>query len=218
MGVVAAAVAIAAAASYISSSGTGFGGDGADLAERRWYGGIDTTMGSPVLGSPDAPITIVEFGDYQCHACHAWFHNSKPAIKEDYIDTGMVNLVFVDLAFLGRDSPRAAQASHCAGDQGMYWEYHNTLYDLQEERIDSWAGSERLKAFAFSMGLDPDLFGSCLDSGKHAKRVQFNVGEARKLGADSTPTFFVVGPDGRQQKIVGAQPYAVFKQVFDSMV
>ena len=95
----------------------------------RTHGTISTAMGSPILGDTSAPITIVEFGDYQCHQCYNWFHNTKPAIVQDYIDTGKANLVFVDLAFLGRDSPKAAQASYCAEDQGMYWEYHDTLYN-----------------------------------------------------------------------------------------
>ena len=66
----------------------------------RTHGTISTAMGSPILGDPSAPITIVEFGDYQCHQCYNWFHNTKPAIVEDYIETGKANLVFVDMAFL----------------------------------------------------------------------------------------------------------------------
>lgn len=120
---------------------------------------------------------------------------------------------------MGRDSPKAAQASYCAEDQGKYWEYHNHLYNSQESQIDNgWANSERLKAFAFSLDLDMELFDDCLDSGKYTKRVQYNIDEAKKLGANGTPTFFIVGPDGQQQKLVGAQPYSVFKQVLDSMI
>ncbi len=185
----------------------------------RLHGTISTTMGSPIIGSPSAPITIVEFGDYQCHQCYNWFHNTKPAIFQNYVDTGKVNLVFVDLAFLGRDSPKAAQASYCAEDQGKYWEYHNQLYISQESKIDNgWANSERLKSFAFSLGLDSELFDSCLDSGKYAKRVQSNIAEAKKFGVSGTPTFFIVGPNGQQEKLVGAQPYSVFTQVLDSMI
>ena len=185
----------------------------------RLHGTISTTGGSPIIGSPSAPITIVEFGDYQCHQCYNWFHNTKPSIFQNYVDTGKVNLVFVDLAFLGRDSPKAAQASYCAEDQGKYWEYHNQLYISQESKIDNgWANSERLKSFAFSLGLDSELFDSCLDSGKHAKRVQSNIAEAKKFGVSGTPTFFIIGPNGQQEKLVGAQPYSVFTQVLDSMI
>ena len=176
-------------------------------------------MGSPILGDPSAPVTIVEFGDYQCHQCYNWFHNTKPLISRDYIDSGKANLVFVDLAFLGRDSPTAAQATYCAEDQGKYWEYHNMLYNSQEPRIDNgWANNERLKAFAFGLGLDMELFASCLDSSKYAKRVQYNIEQAREEGTTGTPTFVIVGPSGQQEKVVGAQPYSVFKQVIDSMV
>lgn len=185
----------------------------------RTHGMISTTMGSSILGNPSAQITIVEFGDYQCHQCYNWFHNTKSTVFQNYVDTGKANFVFMDLAFLGRDSPKAAQASYCAEDQGKYWEYHNQLYTAQESQIDNgWANSERLKAFAFSLGLDMELFDSCLDSGKYTKRVQYNIAEAKKLGASGTPTFFIVGLDGQQQKLVGAQPYSVFKQVLDSMI
>ncbi|MCA9812453.1 MAG: DsbA family protein [Nitrosarchaeum sp.] len=189
-----------------------------DLDMDRTHGTISTAMGSSILGSPIAPITIIEFGDYQCHQCYNWFHNTKPAIFENYVDTGRVNFIFVDMAFLGRDSPKAAQASYCAEDQGKYWEYHDLLYLSQEPQIDNgWANPERLKAFAFNLGLDMELFENCLDSGKYSKRVQFNIDEAKKHGINGTPGFFIVGPDG-QQKISGAQPYSVFKLVLDSMI
>ena len=184
----------------------------------RTHGTISTAMGSPILGNPSAPITIVEFGDYQCHQCFNWFHNTKPELIRDYIETGKVNLVFVDLAFLGSDSPKAAQASYCAEDQEMYWDYHDLLYTSQEPKIDGgWADSERLKAFAFSLGLDMELFESCLDSGKYSKRVQYNIQQARDHGVRGTPGFFIVGPDGQQQ-LGGAQPFSVFKQILDPMV
>jgi len=183
----------------------------------RTHGTISTAMGSPILGNPSAPITIVEFGDYQCEQCYAWFHETKPSIVQDYIDTGKVNLVFVDLAFLGRDSIPASMATYCAEDQGMYWEYHDLLYNSQESVDGGWANSERLKAFAFSLDLDMELFESCLDSGKYSKRVQYNIQQARENGVRGTPGFFIVGPDG-QQKIGGAQPFSVFQKILDSMI
>lgn len=210
-GVVAAAI-MSIAASLSTSS------ENIDLDMDRTHGTISTAMGSSILGNPIAPITIIEFGDYQCHQCYNWFHNTKPAIFENYVDTGRVNFIFVDMAFLGRDSPKAAQASYCAEDQGKYWEYHDLLYLSQEPQIDNgWANPERLKAFAFNLGLDMELFENCLDSGKYSKRVQFNIDEAKKHGINGTPGFFIVGPDG-QQKISGAQPYSVFKLVLDSMI
>ena len=103
------------------------------------------------------------------------------------------------MAILGRDSPKAAAATYCAEEQGSYWEFHDLLYTSQESQIDNgWASPERLKAFAFSLGLDMDLFDNCLDSGKFLKRVQFNTIEANNQGATGTPTFIIVSSDRQQ--------------------
>ncbi len=212
IGVIVVAIVVGIAASYSSPSS-----ETVNLDMGRTHGSISTAMGSPILGDPSAPIPIVEFGDYQCEQCYAWFHETKPAIVRDYIDTGKANLVFVDLAFLGKDSIPASMATYCAEDQGMYWEYHDLLYTSQEHVDNGWANSERLKAFAFSLDLDFELFESCLDSGKYSKRVQYNIQQARDNGVRGTPGFFIVGPDG-QQKIGGAQPFSVFKQILDSMI
>ena len=194
-------------------------GEQYDADMSRIHGSVSTALGSPILGNPDAPITIVEFGDYQCHQCHNWFVNTKPMIMRDYIETGKANLVFVDFAFLGKDSPKAAQATYCADDQNKYWEYHDTLYTSQESKIDNgWANTERLKAFAFSLNLDMELFNECLDSDKYSKRIQYNSQQARDNGVNGTPGFFIIGPDYNQKQIGGAQPFSVFKSVLDSMV
>ncbi len=212
IGVIVVAIVAVLAASYSSSPS-----ETVNLDMGRTHGTISTAMGSPILGDPSAPITIVEFGDYQCEQCYAWFHETKPAIIQDYIDTGKANLVFVDLAFLGRDSIPASMATYCAEDQGMYWEYHDLLYNSQESVDSGWANSERLKAFAFSLDLDMELFESCLDSGKYSKRVQYNIQQARENGVKGTPGFFIVGPN-EQQQIGGAQPFSVFKKILDSMI
>lgn len=212
IGVIVGVIAIAIIAGVVSSLPED------NLDTGRSHGTISTEMGSSILGDPLAPITIVEFGDYQCHQCYNWFHNTKPAVFENYIETGKANFVFVDLAFLGRDSPIAAQASYCAEDQGMYWEYHDTLYNFQDSKIDGgWANSERLKAFAGNLGLDMESFNECLDSGKYSQRVQYNIQQAKAHGVQGTPGFFIVGPDGQEQ-LSGAQPYSVFKKILDNMI
>ncbi len=212
IGVIVVAIIAGLAASYSSSPS-----ETVNLDMGRTHGTISTSMGSPILGDTSAPLTIVEFGDYQCEQCYAWFHETKPAIVRDYIDTGKANLVFVDLAFLGRDSIPASMATYCAEDQGMYWEYHDLLYNSQESVDNGWANSERLKAFAFSLDLDMELFESCLDSEKYSKRVQYNIQQAKANGVRGTPGFFIVGPN-EQQQIGGAQPFSVFKQILDSMI
>jgi len=210
-----AAVVIIAIIASASVSQTG--NEALNLDMGQTHGTVSTAMGSPILGSASAPITIIEFGDYQCEQCYKWYHNTKDSIVQNYIETGKANLIFVDLAILGRDSPKAAAATYCAEEQGKYWEYHDLLYNFQEGVDSGWANSERLKAFAFSLELDKELFDSCVDSGKFAKRVQFNTNEAKKQGATGTPTFIIVNSEG-QQKIGGAQPYSVFQKVLDAMI
>jgi protein-disulfide isomerase len=213
-GIVAVVLIAIIASALVSQTGN----ESLNLNMGQTHGTVSTAMGSPILGSDSAPITIIEFGDYQCEQCYKWYHNTKDSIVQNYIETGKANLIFVDLAILGRDSPKAAAATYCAEEQGKYWEYHDLLYTHQEGVNSGWANSERLKAFAFSLELDTELFDSCVDSGKFAKRVQFNTNEAKKQGATGTPTFIIVNSEGKQQKIGGAQPYSVFQKVLDSMI
>ena len=174
---------------------------------------------SPALGSENAPVTIVEFGDYQCEACYHWFHNTRDTLIDNYIETGKAKLVFVDLPFLGRDSPKAAQASYCAEDQGKYWEYHTMLYTFQDGLPDSgWADRDRLNSFAFSLDMNIDEFNECMDSSKYQKRVKVNYNEAVKNGVQQTPTFIIISQDGTIEKFAGAQPYSVFAATIEPML
>ena len=180
---------------------------------------INLENGSPPLGSESAPVTIVEFGDYQCEACYAWFHNTRDTLIDNYIETGKAKLVFVDLPFLGRDSPKAAQASYCAEDQGQYWEYHTMLYTFQDGHPDSgWADRDRLNSFAFSLDMNMDEFNDCMNSSKYQKRVKANYDEAVKNDVQSTPTFIIISEDGKKKQFSGAQPYSVFSATIESML
>jgi len=180
---------------------------------------INLENGSPPLGSDVAPITIVEFGDYQCEACYHWFHNARASLIDNYIETGKAKLVFMDLPFLGRDSPKAAQASYCAEDQEKYWEYHTMLYTFQNGPPDSgWADRDRLNSFAFSLDMNMDEFNECMDSSKYKQRVKANYDDAVKNGATQTPTFILVSSDGTTKKLGGAQPYSVFAATIESML
>ena len=180
---------------------------------------LNLENGSPPLGSESASITIVEFGDYQCEACYHWFHNTRDTLIDNYIETGKAKLVFVDLPFLGRDSPKAAQASYCAEDQGKYWEYHTMLYTFQDGLPDSgWADRDRLNSFAFSLDMNVDEFNDCMDSSKYQKRVKANYDEAVKHGVQQTPTFIIISQDGTTEKFAGAQPYSVFAATIEPML
>lgn len=189
-----------------------------NLDMQRQVGDVNTSLGSPRLGSASAPVTIIEFRDYQCSNCKKWFLNTKPAIVTNYIDSGKANLIFVDIAFLGKDSIPASRATYCAEEQERYWDYHGFLYSNQMGVDNGWANNDSLKGYANNLGLDMDLFVSCMDSGKYEKRVQFNTDESVKNGVTGTPTFIIIGPQGQQERILGPQPFSVFEKTIDSML
>ena len=174
--------------------------------------------GSPPLGDEDAPITLVEFGDYQCHFCNVFFHNTKDAIVRDYIETGLVRMVFKDRTIIGPDSVVAAHGAGCAGDQGLFWEYHDTVYANWAGENTGWASLENLRGFAADAGLDVQEWSACMASSVHSDMVAASNEDARSLGVGGTPSFFVIGPDGAILNIHGAQPYEQFARVFDEML
>jgi len=180
-------------------------------------GGIDLSMSAPVEGDEDAPITIIEFGDYQCPKCKGWFQNEKSKITSNYITKGIAKLYFLDSAWLGDDSIAAAQATYCADDQGKFIEYHSTLYNNQATIQDGWANMDALKQFAKDLELDAEMFNECLDSGIYADRVSHNTEVGASLGVVETPYFFIVGPEGDIKKIAGPQPSIVFDAAINSL-
>ena len=174
---------------------------------------------SPVLGSESASVTIVEVGDYQCEMCKHWFDNTRQQVIDNYIDSGKVNMIFIDMPFLGTDSHVASMASYCAADQEKYWEYHVMLYEHQEGVDSGWASNERLKSFAFTLDLDMNEFSQCLDSKKYYYQVKLNLDKSmNSFGIQSTPTFLLINTSGEQQQIRGAQSYSVFERVIESLL
>ena len=95
--------------------------------------------GSPILGNPNAPITLVEFGDYQCHFCNVFFHSTEPEILKNYVETGKVKMIFKDYNIIGPDSISASHGAHCAKDQNLFWEYHDILYSNWTGENNGWA-------------------------------------------------------------------------------
>ena len=122
------------------------------------------------------------------------------------------------MAFQGVHSHDAAMASYCAGDQDKYWDYHVMLYEHQEGVDSGWANNERLKSFAFTLGLDIDEFSHCLDSKKYYNQVKLNLEKSTSIGADRTPTFIIVNASGEQRQIIGAQTFGVFEKVIESLL
>jgi len=91
--------------------------------------------GSPILGDPNAPITLVEFGDYQCHYCNVFFQSIEKEIIKNYVETGKVKIIFKDYNIIGPDSINASHGAHCANEQELFWEYHDILYSNGQEKI-----------------------------------------------------------------------------------
>ena len=179
-------------------------------------GGIDLSYASPILGSDDADVTIIEFGDYQCPKCKEWFLNTKPDIVTNHIETGKANLYFVDMPFLGDDSLPAAAATYCAEEQGLYWDFHSYLYSNQRGIDGGWADYSSLNDYAEILNLDEDSFADCMDSGRYDEAVLQNLEIGITNGVKGTPSFVVVGPGG-QEFISGPQPYPVFESAIDSV-
>ena len=172
--------------------------------------------GSPILGDPNAPITLIEFGDYQCHFCNVHFHNTEHSLLENYIETGKVKMIFKDFTIIGPDSVKAANGAHCANDQGKFWQYHDILYNNWTGENNGWASSDNLLRFAQELELDIEQWSDCMIKSRHSQIISENSKDARDLGITGTPAFFVIGPDNNITKINGAQPYENFERVFNS--
>ncbi len=171
---------------------------------------------SPILGSKNASITMIEFGDYQCFYCNKFYHDTEPDILKNYINTGKVRMVFKDFTIIGQDSVNAAHASHCAQEQGKFWEYHDALYNNWSGENTGWASSSNLLKFAKQVGLDTTVFDQCMSQSKYISTVQGSLSNAKDLGLTGTPDFFIILPDHSITKVVGAQPFEVFDNIFKS--
>ncbi len=172
-----------------------------------------------ILGDPNAPVTIVEYGDYQCPFCEKFFSETEPLIREKYVQAGTVRMIYRNFAFLGPESVNAAEASECAKDQKKFWAFHDELY--KKEGLDSSENNGNLNRDLFltiakDVGLNVDAFKSCIDSKKYAAVVQSEVTAAKNAGVDSTPMFFING-----QEVRGAMPYegpSGFKSIIDGVL
>ncbi len=170
--------------------------------------------GSPVMGNINAPITIVEWGDYQCTFCYKFHQNTLDIINEDFIKTGKVKIIFKDFPLNGFDSKLAAEASYCAQDQEKYWKYHDELYKNWGGERTGWITRESLTKFAETVDLDIEKFNKCLDDHKYENKVDLLYAFGKEIGIDATPSFLVFN-DEKIIKIRGNQPLEVFLKTFD---
>jgi len=173
---------------------------------------------SPILGDLNAPLTMIEFGDYQCTFCKKFFHETEGSILTNYVETGKVKMLFKDFIVVNEDSVNAASAAHCANDQEMFWQYHSILYNNWDGEGTGWASSEQLHQFASTLGLDMDKFSECMSKSKWKELVNSSKVDGRALGVGATPTFFIIDQNNKVLKITGSQHYDVFQEVFDSLL
>ena len=161
--------------------------------------------GAFVKGPKDAPVTIVEFSDFQCPFCRNVVATVKEIMRQY---EGRVKWVYRDfpIASLHPQAPKAAEAARCAGEQGKFWEYHDLLFDSQAQ-----ATMVDFRRFADQLKLDPKSFGLCLDNGRHHAAVEADVQDGARLGITGTPTFFING-----RVLVGAQPLENFRRIIEA--
>jgi protein-disulfide isomerase len=159
----------------------------------------------PFFGAVDAPITIVEFSDYECPYCRTWHTEVYSQLIDAYGD--QVRFVYRDfpLESIHANAKPAAEAANCANEQGEFWEYHDKLFSME-----LGLSPEAYQEYATQLGLDIDEFQECFESGRYQEEVQLDFEFAANLGVRSTPTFFVNGI-----AVVGAQPFEVFQQVIE---
>ena len=179
-----------------------------NIVDSKNFGTISTSLGSPFLGSSNASLTIIEFGNYQCNECQKWFQETRPVIMMEYVDKEKINMIFIDTE-LRKNIPIASFASYCANDQKKYWDYHNMLF---QNSIENEIDVDLLKEFATDLGLDSESFEECLDSRKYEKKVKYSTYEAKKNGINKIPTFIIIDSAGNYEKIVGYQPFYVFEE------
>lgn len=159
----------------------------------------------PAIGPENAPITIIEFSDYECPYCRRWFDEVYARLFEAYPD--QIRLVFRDfpLTSIHPNAQAAAEAANCANEQDAYWPFHDKLFSMQQG-----LSSEAYLQYARDLNLDLEKFEACVNERRYQNEVEADLAYAANLGVNSTPTFFVNGIP-----VVGAQPFEVFQYVID---
>ena len=183
---------------------------------------VITADDDPVLGSVDAPVTIIEFSDFQCPFCARFYSETLPLIKDNFIDTGLVKMVYRDfpLQSIHPNAIPAAVASECADDQGAYWEYHDMLF----ENVSVWGpmeisgAVEQFKAYAVDLGLDAGTFSECIDTGKYVTEVTGDYTDGVAYGVTGTPAFFLGSEQTGYFQMSGARPYPEFQFAIEQIL
>jgi protein-disulfide isomerase len=172
-----------------------------------------TPEGEPYKGSPDAPLQLVEYSDFLCGHCGN-FADAVDNLSPDYLETGKLQVIFRNYAFLAPESVQAAQAAECALDQGAdkFWHYHDLLFANRGTGLGAYS-KPRLKAYAREISLDTEAFGDCLDSGSKLGEIQADKAEGESQGVEATPTWFING-----EIVRGGIPESELRQLLDGLL
>lgn len=173
----------------------------------------------PINGNPNAPVTIVEFSDFQCPFCARFFAQTLPQIQQDYIDSGKVKLVFRDfpLESIHANARAASIAGECADDQKKFWPYHDKLFEGQTQwaSLSANDAANTFQQYASELGLNSENFNSCLNSQKYSDEVNQDFQNGANYGVTGTPAFFIGNDKDGYVTLIGAKPYSAFQQVID---
>lgn len=170
------------------------------------------------MGSPNAPVVIVQFADFQCPFCQRHNDQTEPLIYDQYIRTGLVRYVVKDFPLPSHaQAQKASEAAECAGAQGAYWPMHDMLYDEQQQWSGNAGSLALFKQYARGLGLDGAAFDACLDGGVFYEEVRRDYQEGRDAGVGGVPMFFLYGPYFNTT-ILGAYPFPVFQAAIDSLL
>ena len=176
----------------------------------------------PIKGDQNAPITIIEFSDFQCPFCARFQIQTLPLILEQYVETGKVKFVYRDFPIQNShpNAMPAAAASECAHEQDRYWEYHDTLFENQGvwNKVEITSAITIFKEFAAELDLNQEQFDSCLDSGRYIEEISNDLNDGRDYGISGTPGFFIGNEKIGFAKLNGAQPFEAFKSIIDSQL
>lgn len=179
----------------------------------------------PVLGDEDAPVTMIEFSDYECPFCKRHFTDTYPQLKEEYIDTGKVKLVFRDLPLSFHDpmATKEAMAAECVREQSddeTYFKFHDLMFTNTTSNGNGLT-DDKLWQYAGEVGVNADQVKECVTSEKYKEEVAKDIADGAKVGASATPTFFIGKSDGDKimgTPLVGAYPYQNFKDLIDKQL
>ena len=162
------------------------------------------------MGDPHAPVHIIEYGDFQCPYCLKFWSETEPQLIEEYVNTNQVYFEYRAYPIIGPESVLAAEGAYCAGDQGKFWEYHDTLFtNWTGENVGDFT-QEKLIKYANALDLNAAEFEACLSGGKHKGTVEQDRAQAEADGVHATPTFIINGV-----KVEGAQPFSILKDLIE---